>query len=266
MKEKSTTGLSNGRNNLDEIIKQKLRKYFKVETKYRIVEALRMYGSLNIKLLSKLLGKTESTIFHHITSFLTEPEKPRIIEIDQEKTETSRGKYYKLSEAVQNHYEKVSFSKAIDNEIPDIFEKWSKIPDSDITGMIIEQLKNRPNLGNITESTRRALSYHHTIENFILNNFSATEKAIKEGYVPVKEKGIPFGAYSLLSIAIDVFSPKQMIRISKALTDFMGEMYSIKDEIKKEIDEQDIDPEDIVTEHYYVFGGTINEFKFKKKE
>jgi hypothetical protein len=57
-----------------------------------------------------------------------------------------------------------------------------------------------------------------------------------------------------------------MIRISKALTDFMGEMYSIKDEIKKEIDEQDIDPEDIVTEHYYVFGGTINEFKFKKKE
>ncbi|MFW9996786.1 MAG: hypothetical protein ACFFD4_32390 [Candidatus Odinarchaeota archaeon] len=266
MEEKSTSGLSNGRNNLDEILKQRLSTHFKVETRYGIVEALRLYGALNIKSLSKLLGKTESTVFHHVTSFLTEPEKPKIIEIDQEKTETSRGKYYKLSEAVQKHYEKVSFSKAIDNEIPAQFEKWSSIPDSDIAELLIEQLRKRHDLGNIAESTRRALSYNHTIENFILNNFSATEKAIKEGLVPVKEKGIPFGAYSLLSIAIDVFSPKQMIRIAKAVTDFMGEMYRIKDEIKKEIDEQGIDPEDIVTEHYYIFGGTINEFKFKKKE
>ncbi|MHA2333636.1 MAG: hypothetical protein ACXAEU_16550 [Candidatus Hodarchaeales archaeon] len=266
MDEKNTTDLLNDRNNLDEVIKQRLRNHFKVETRYSIVTALRMYGPLNIKLLSKILGKTESTVFHHITSFLTETEKPRIIEIDQEKTETSRGKYYKLSEEVQNHYEKVSFSKAIDNEIPDLFEKWNNIPDSDITGIMIEQLKNRSNLGDIAESTRRALSYHHTIENFILNNFSATEKAIKEGHVPVKEKGIPFGAYSLLSIAVDVFSPKHMLRIAKVVTDFMGEMYRIKDEIKKEIDEQEIDPEDIVTEHYYIFGGTINEFKFKKKE
>jgi hypothetical protein len=71
---------SSGHEELEKVLTE----VFKVDTRYAIITALRMYGSLNIITLSKLLGKTESTIFHHLTEI--QKFSPRIIEIDQEKT------------------------------------------------------------------------------------------------------------------------------------------------------------------------------------
>jgi hypothetical protein len=247
----------------NEELNRVLAEVFKVDTRYAIITALRMYGSLNIKTLSTLLGRTESTIFHHLTEI--QKFTPRIIEIDQEKTSTNRGKFFQLTESTQEHYRKSDSLEVFENEIPDIFKKWSGVPTEEITQEMIDALKQVPDLGQLAQNTRRSLSYHHCIENFILNNFEKVENAIKNDLIP-ERKDFPFGGFTLLSIAMNISSPKHSLRIAELITDFFANLHRLKREITSEMDERGINQEDRITEHYYIFGGVVNEFNFIKKE
>ncbi|MHA2075405.1 MAG: hypothetical protein ACW97X_12365 [Candidatus Hodarchaeales archaeon] len=42
-------------------------------------------------------------------------------------------------------------------------------------------------------------------------------------------------------------------------------MNKLKKEIEEEMEENNIDPDDMLTDHYYIFGGILNEFDFKKE-
>jgi hypothetical protein len=250
---------SNGNEELNKVLTE----VFKVDTRYAIITALHMYGSLNIITLSKLLGRTESTIFHHLTEI--QKFTPRIIEIDQEKTSTNRGKFFQLTEITREHYRKSDSLEVFENEIPAIFTKWSGIPVEEITQEIIDTLKKQPDLGQMAQSTRRSLSYHHCIENFILSNFEKVENAVKNDLIP-ERKDFPFGGYTLLSIALKISSPKHSLRIAELITDFFAKLHRLKREITSEMDERGIKQEDMITEHYYLFGGVVNEFNFTKRE
>jgi len=247
----------------NEELNKVLTEVFKVDTRYAIITALRMYGSLNIITLSKLLGRTESTIFHHLTEI--QKFTPRIIEIDQEKTSTNRGKFFQLTEITREHYRKSDSLEVFENEIPAIFTKWSGIPVEEITQEMIDALKKQPDLGQMAQSTRRSLSYHHCIENFILSNFEKVENAVKNDLIP-ERKDFPFGGYTLLSIALKISSPKHSLRIAELITDFFAKLHRLKREITSEMDERGIKQEDMITEHYYFFGGVVNEFNFTKRE
>ena len=52
------------------------------------------YGSLNLKHLSNLIYKSESTVFENIQQLLTR----NILEIDSEESKFRRGKYYKITD------------------------------------------------------------------------------------------------------------------------------------------------------------------------
>ncbi|MFW9856841.1 MAG: hypothetical protein ACFFFG_17465 [Candidatus Thorarchaeota archaeon] len=262
-KESKNGNNDNGSSKGNEELNKVLTEVFKVDTRYAIITALHMYGSLNIKTLSKLLQRTESTIFHHLTEI--QKFTPRIIEIDQEITSTNRGKFFQLTEITREYYRTSDSLEVFENEIPAIFKKWSGIPVEEISQEMINTLKKKPDLGQMAQSTRRSLAYHHCIENFILSNFEKVENAIKNDLIP-ERKDYPFGGYSLLSIALNISSPKHSLRIAELITDFFANLYRLKREITSEMDERGIKQEDMITEHYYFFGGVINEFNFTKRE
>ncbi|MHA2248173.1 MAG: hypothetical protein ACXADY_24705 [Candidatus Hodarchaeales archaeon] len=249
--------------NRNEELNRVLTEVFKVDTRFSIITALHMYGSLNLKTLSKLLQRTESTIFHHLTEI--QKFTPRIIEIDQEKTSSNRGKFFRLTEITREYYRKSDSLEVFENEIPAIFKKWSGIPVENVTQEMFDALKKQPNLGQMVQSTRRSLSYHHCIENFILSNFEKVENAVKNDLIP-ERKDFPFGGYTLLSIALKISSPKHSLRIAELITDFFAKLHRLKTEITTEMDERGIKQEDMITEHYYFFGGAVNEFNFTKRE
>jgi hypothetical protein len=129
---------------------------------------------------------------------------------------------------------------------------------------MIKALKKQPDLGQLAQSTRRSLSYHHCIENFILNNFEKVEIAVKNDLIP-ERKDFPFGGYTLLSIALKISSPKHSLRIAELITDFFGKLHRLKEEIEVEMEQKGVKTDEMLTEHYYLFGGVVDEFNFVKK-
>ncbi|MFW9923993.1 MAG: ArsR family transcriptional regulator [Candidatus Thorarchaeota archaeon] len=231
------------------------------ETRHAIFMAIRTYGSLNIKTLAEILGKTESTIFHHLSIML---EEPKIIEIDIQKTEKSRGKFYQLSKKLVDIYEKEE-AKAFTSDIPEVMNKLQNVSEPQIVEMLLGNLRKQPDLGNVAISAKKSLSYEHILENFILNNFEKAEKALLNGFIPLRED-FPIGGFSNISIDIKIFNIKQIIQISNIIATFFKELTNLKKEIQEEIKDKNIPEEKVIIEHVHVFSGELGDFQFIKKE
>ena len=242
-------------------IRKRVREMVQNETRFGIFMAIRTYGSLNIKKLAEILGKTESTIFHHISEMLKEP---KIIEIDLDKTETNRGKYYRLTMELEEIYVK-SEDAAFETEIPDVLGKMKDLTNEELAEQLMQNVKNQPDLGNITKAAKRAISYEHIIENLILNNFQQLENALLEGKVPTR-KDFPAGGFTNVSIDIKMINLKHLLLISDAIAEFMRKLTKLKKQFKEEIDKAEISEEKLVTEHLHIFSGQLGEFPFTKEE
>lgn len=242
----------------DKIIKR-LEDLFENETRYGIIMAIRNFGSMNIKILSKIMGKTESTIFHHINELLKEP---KIIEIDNDKTISTRGIFYKLSKITEKRYPKSS-DAVFEEDIPTIFERVSKLNSEELSKMMMLRMLNQPDLGEMSKKVRRSMSYFHNIENFIINSFERSEQALLKGLKP-KNLNYPFGSHSLLSMDLKVFKPEHVIDIAIATSEFFAKIAKLKKKFEEEIKKETIAEEQQIDVIYYLFGGEISEFEFEE--
>ncbi len=232
---------------------------FENETRFGIIMAIRNFGSMNIKKLSKIMGKTESTIFHHISELLKDP---KIIEIDNDKTISTRGIFYKLSKITEKHYPKSS-DTVFEEEIPTIFERASKLNSEELSKMMLLRMLGQPDLGEMAKKARRTIAYYHNIENFILNNFERAEQAMLKGLKP-KNLKYPFGSHSLLSMDLKIFKPEHTIDIAIASSEFFAKIAKLKKKFEAEIEKEKIPEEQQIDVIYYLFGGEISEFEFEE--
>lgn len=237
---------------------KRLEEAFQVETRYAITMAIRTFGSLNTKMLSRMLGKTESTIWHHCNELLKEP---KIIEIDQDKTESQRGKFFKLTEKTKVRYREDP-PEVFEEKIPEILNKWLECPPEEFRDRAIQEFKQSPELGKIANNGKRALAYHHTMANFTLNNFKKAENAILDGFTPVR-KDFPLGSYTLVSSNIKISSPKHSMKIGGLLAEFFGKLQRLRDEIEEEMKIKNVSEKNKLIYHCYFFGGEVNEFNFE---
>jgi len=245
----------------ESVLETRVREMVKNETRYGIFMAIRTYGSLNIKRLAEILGKTESTIFHHITEMLKEP---KILGIDLNKTEQNRGKFYRLTEELVRIYVK-NEETVFETDIPKAIGKLDNLSNEELAEHLLNAVKNHPDLGRVADAAKRALSYEHIIENLILNNYQQLEKALLNGLVPAR-KDFPAGGFSNISIDIKMSNLKQMLLISEAIIDFFQELIKLKKQFQEEIDNSEISEDRLVTEHLHVFSGQLGEFTFIKEE
>ncbi|QEE15548.1 winged helix-turn-helix domain-containing protein [Promethearchaeum syntrophicum] len=96
-------------------LEPELVKYFELlgdETKFGILFALKMFGSLNLKHIAKCLGKSEPAILRQL-KILTQL---NLIIIDQKESTQSWGKFYKISSYGSDIFSK---SNKFINAIPD---------------------------------------------------------------------------------------------------------------------------------------------------
>jgi DNA-binding MarR family transcriptional regulator len=234
---------------------------FENETRYGIIMAIRTFGPMNIKLLARIMGKTVSTIHHHITEMT---KKPKLIIVDDEKTTSARGIYYKLSAISEERFPK-NEDTVYEEEIPTIMERAMKLSDEEISKVMLFRLLNQPDLGVISMKMRRSRNYNHNIENFIINGFERTEQALAEGLKP-KNLLYPLGAASNISLDMRVSKPRHSIEISMVLTRFFAELVKLNKKIKKEMDEEGVPEDDRIKVYYQLFGGEVADFEFVKDD
>lgn len=247
----------NGKEELDE----RFEELFENETRYGIVMAIRTFGSMNIKLLSRIMGKTVSTIHHHIGEMTKEPE---VIVIDNKETTASRGIYYMLSEITKERYPKDK-ETVFEEEIPTIIERAMQLSDEDMAKVMMFRIINQKDFGKLTKSIKRSRSYYHNIENFIINSFERAEKALMEGLKP-KNLQYPFGAINSIGLDLKVSKPKHSVEIGIVMTEFFANLVKLKQKFEKEMDEEGIKEEDRIKAYYHLSGGELADFEFEKDD
>ena len=230
---------------------------FANETRYGILMAIRTFGSMNIKILADIMGKTVSTIHHHITEMTKEPQ---VIIIDNEKTTTSRGIFYKLSDVSVSRFPKDEDS-VYEEDIPTIMERVKNLSDEEISRVMLFRLLSQPDFGHMSQHIKRSRNYYHNIENFILNSFKRAEEALADGLKP-KNLNYPIGAATNLGLNIEVSKPRHSIEISIVMTKFLAELVKLKKKIEKEMVEEGVKEEDKIKLHYQIFGGELADFEF----
>ena len=243
------------------ILDNRFNELFENETRYGIVMAIRTFGSMNIKLLSKIMGKTESTIHHHISEMIKEPE---VLVIDNEKTTTTRGIYYKLSDITKERYPKDK-ETIFEEEIPLLMKRALELSDEELAKIMLARIISQPDFGKITQSIRRSMSYNHNIENFIINSFERSEKSMKEGLKP-KNPLYPFGTTTSLGIDLKVGKPRHSIEIANVISEFFARLVQLNQKFKQEMDEEGIKEEDRIKAYYHLFGGELADFEFEYDE
>jgi DNA-binding MarR family transcriptional regulator len=231
------------------------------ETRHGILLAIRTFGSMNIKKLAKIMGKTESTIFHHISEMI---KKPAVIEIDNEKTADTRGIYYQLSDISRERFPDES-DRIFEETIPSVLDKIMRFSSEEIAKMMIYRFINHPELGNIVKKARKAMTYFHNIENFILNGMEQSEQAVLEGLKP-KNLNYPLGTHSLLNISMKISDPKHIIEINQIASEFFAKLAKLRTKLKEDMDEKNVKEEDRIDVIYYLFGGEVKSFEFEKDE
>ena len=243
------------------VLDKRFEKLFENETRYGIVMAIRTFGSMNIKKLARIMGKTESTIHHHITEMIKEPE---VLVIDNEKTTSTRGIYYKLSEITKERYPRDK-ETLFEEEIPTLMNRVLQLTDEEIAKMMFYRMINQPDFGKIAQGIKRSLSYYRNIENFIVNSFERSENAMREGLKPVN-LNYPFGSSTILGIDLKVSKTKHSLEIAQATSEFFAKLVKLNQKFKKEMDEEEVKEEDRIQAYYYLFGGELMDFKFEKDD
>jgi len=244
-----------------EEIDKRFEDLFENETRYGIVMAIRTFGSMNIKILARIMGKTVSTIHHHISEMTKEPE---VIEIDNKETTASRGIYYKLSEIANERYPKDKES-VFEEEIPTIITRALQLSDEDMAKVMMYRIMAQEDFGELTKQIKRSMSYNHNIENFIINSFGRAEKALKEGLRP-KNLKYPFGASTLLNLDLKVSKPRHSVEIGVVMSEFFAKLVKLKRKFEKEMDEEGVIEEERIKVYYHLFGGEMSDFEFVKDD
>ncbi|MHA1126888.1 MAG: hypothetical protein ACTSO7_16125 [Candidatus Heimdallarchaeota archaeon] len=241
-------------------LKEKLKRISTNNTQYAILMTIKVYGSANIKTLAEIVDKTESTIFHHIAELIKEP---KLIEIDQIKTETTRGKYYRLIHELEDYYQKDD--EVHQEVIPDILDKILELSDEEIYQYALKTIIENKEVDEVAKSAKKSLAYNFLLNNIILNSFDKAAKELQKGKEPVR-KNIPFPGFSNLSLNIKISSVRHVILISKTVNEFFAKLIDLRTQFKKEMDDSNIKEEDRITSFVQLFSGELGEFPFINEE
>ena len=198
---------------VDEEFISKYQQALQNEIKHGIIMAIKTFNSLNLKRLAEILGKKENVLFYHITEML---KKPKLIEIDPEVTESYRGKYYTLTQELRKKYAEEEFDSEV--EVTEILDNLLKMSEEGLYNYVLTSLKNHPEIGTIAKKARKTLNYHQILQNIIINNFEKTEEAIIQNLSPIRKK-IPVSAFTDLAIEMSVYTPHQILKITKIISE-----------------------------------------------
>ena len=236
------------------------------ETEYSIVTTLQWYNSLNLKKISTMIGKPESTTLRYIRRL----KKEGVIEFDSEKSEDSWGKYYKLSSDVKTIYESVQ--KEIEeraSQIIDELQDYRNLPEEELNLYFAKELLSEKKWGMIP-SMKNHMHFVSNLQKVIVNEtiYAANElskKIEKEGREKIIERIIlpPFDLSYHVSI-VKLNKLRHILMMNEIVFDFMKKIKEFNEALKKEMDAEKIPEEERKTQFINLFTGSLDlSFTFK---
>lgn len=244
-----------------EAIKKKYNDLVYDEVKFAIVTAIQHYSSLNLKKLSELIGRPETTTIRYVKKLLED----ELIVIDIEKTATDWGKFYRLSDFVNDLI--VNRNLEIDNRIDWVQKEVSKINfknEDEVRDFFIRAILSKKNLVHDALITRQSLSFSHNIQKMIVNEFSARveelddiiEKKGKEyllTHVTVEPSDI-----EMYNITLRIHSMQQLLKLIDLQFKFVQEIEKLKHEFAEEAKKDNIPEENQQLFFFYNFLGSMD--------
>jgi hypothetical protein len=237
------------------------------ETEFQIITALRWYGSLNLKKISKLIQRPESTTLRYIRKMRDKKK----IEFDSETSEKNWGNFYKLSKRVSNLYE--NYMKLVDERVERItfdMKDLDKMSDAELDKYVLNEIVNPGKLAEIP-ATRAYFHFVANLQRLMVNETmdgieQLAEMAEKEGYEEVKNKIIlpPIDVSTYVN-ALKISNFRHILRINEVIFEFDRKLQALGKEIIDEMDKAGIPEEDRNTQFVNIFTGSLDlDVKFKE--
>ena len=210
--------------------------------KFAIITCLGWYGSINLKKLSSLIGKPETTTLRYIKQLIDDG----LIEVDAEKTASSWGKYYRLVDEVAKLYKKnlddfVKEGSELDKKLAHL----KQLSEEEIRREIAQKLiPPKDAKYSAPKAFKQFLSFIHNIENSIINQLVDLEKEFQE---EVENPEIYFERYphlipdnALIVRTIELGKISHVVKLAEAVRDFVRALVKLQEEFKKEMEEEGI--------------------------
>ncbi|HUU77334.1 MAG TPA: winged helix-turn-helix transcriptional regulator [candidate division Zixibacteria bacterium] len=232
------------------------------EVKFAIVTAIQYYSSLNLKKLSELIGRPETTTIRYVKKLLED----ELIIIDIEKTATDWGKFYCLSDYANDLIVKRNLE--IDNRVDWVQKEASKINftnEEEVRDFFMRAILSKENLVYDALSARNNLSLSHNIQKMIANEFSTRienindiiEKKGKEyllNNVTIKPSDI-----EVYNMTLRVHSMQQLLKLIEVQFKSVQEIERLKLEFEEEAKKDNI-PED--DQQLFFFNSFLGSMEF----
>ncbi|UJG41359.1 MAG: hypothetical protein K9W45_02590 [Candidatus Heimdallarchaeum aukensis] len=249
----------------EEKIKEIEEKYEKLwvddPNKFAIITALSWYGSLNLKKLSTLIGKPETTTLRYLKQLLDD----NMVEVDAEKTASSWGKFYRLEENIASLYRKnIEDYVKEESDFDKKLKKYKELSEREIEKEILEKLLKSEGEKSFSQSFKQYLSFIHNIETSIANELIDIEFKVKE---TLEKKGLdylkehfkyPRSETSLIVRTIKLSKFAHVIKLAETVRDFYRKVTELQKEFLKEMDEEGVPEEERFIQFISTFLGGLS--------
>ncbi|MBN1328390.1 MAG: hypothetical protein JXA54_02845 [Candidatus Heimdallarchaeota archaeon] len=249
-------------------IQEKYENAINDEVKFGIITALQFYEPLNLKKLSQLVGRPETTTIRYLKQLLAE----ELIDVDAETTATSWGKFYKLSKFVKkitNRKQEEQESREI--EVLKELLNYREKTEEETRELFIREILTKENLSKLQLDIKNRMNLLHNIQNMIINDFSVALNDLDE---LIKKKGKDYLKKNLVIDPADILLTTDSIQFSKSkhlvkfyemFAKFQIELTEFKRNLREELLKEKIPDNEKQTMNLHIFMGT-NEFKYYLKD
>lgn len=253
---------------ISEELKQKYEDSIYDEVKYGIITALQWYGPANLKKLSQLVDRPETTTIRYLKQLLAE----KLIDVDAEKTATSWGKFYQLSDEAKTL---ASISREKTNQrgeevMTELMNHRGK-SEEETRQLLLNEILNKEDPEKVVLGLKSNIAIIHNIQKVIINDFITNYSELEElkeekGKDYLKENLIIEPADILLTTDYMHYSKAQhLLRFYEAFINFQLELIEMKKELDEEMDRENV-PEDqrkLISLHLFM---GASEFKFHLRD
>ncbi|HUT80592.1 MAG TPA: hypothetical protein VMZ29_05245 [Candidatus Bathyarchaeia archaeon] len=251
----------------EEIPKEMTEKYEDIvydEVKFGIITALQLYEPLNLKKLSLLVGRPETTTIRYLKQLLTDG----LIDVDAETTATSWGKFYKLSKFIRKITDKKQEEEEMRNvEVLKEILLYRERTEEDAREFFLNEILTKENLPRLQLEVKNRMTLLHNIQNLIINDFAVAlnileELKKKKGKDYLRKNLVIEPADILLNTEIIQFSKtKHLIKFYEIFAKFQIDLTEFKKNLKEELIKEKVPDDQKQTLNLHIFMGT-NEFKY----
>lgn len=253
---------------ISEEFKEKYEKIIFDEVKYGIFTALELYKSLNLKKLAQLVGRPETTTIRYIKLLLSDG----LIDIDAAKTAISWGKFYCLSKEAKILADEVA-KQRLEREKQTLAQvmKLRGKSEEEIQRMYVKDLLSKKNLETLGEIVKSQLAFKHNVENFTANELYSSLEKFQE---LLSNKGRDYLEENLVlepteivstSCSVPLTKGSHVLRIYEINLRLQSDLMKLKEELEKEMDEENVPEEKRTIMNLHFFFGTMD-FRFSLKD